>query len=319
MSKLQKNGEAEMKLRSGGRLLDRMARYKFMYLILCPALLLVLVFCYLPMGGLIMAFQEYDIIRGISGSKFVGLDNFIQIFTLPKFLHAIKNTLLYSSVQLFLGTPFPIILAILFNELKQQRFKKIVQTVSYLPYFLSWISVIGMFYAFFAVDGTFNDFMVRIFGSDYTRTNILRESKYFLGIIFWSNIWKNIGWNSIIFLAAISGIDPTLYEAAMVDGCNRLKQILHITLPCLLPTIAIIFIMNTASLVSSNFEQVYGFQNLYIQEDTEVINTLVYRQGILNGEYSLSTAFGMAQGLVSFLLVFISNKIVKKGTGVGIW
>ena len=234
-------------------------------------------------------------------------------------MHAIKNTLIYSGVQLIFGTPFPIILAILFNELKQQRFKKVVQTISYLPYFLSWISVIGMFYAFFAVDGTFNDFMVWIFGAEYERVNILTKSEYFLGVIFWSNIWKNIGWNSIIFLAAISGIDPTLYEAAMVDGCNRFRQIIHITLPSILPTIAIIFIMNTATLVTSNFEQVYGFQNLYVQEDTEVINTLVYRQGILNAEYSLSTAFGMAQGLVSFLLVFVSNKIVKKATGVGIW
>lgn len=298
---------------------QRMAKYKFLYLILAPAFVLVLVFCYLPMFGLIMAFQDYDIIAGIAGSRFVGLDNFIKIFTIPKFLLAIKNTLLYSSVQIFLGTPFPIALALLFNELKCAKFKKTVQTISYLPYFFSWISAIGMFYAFFALDGTYNDIMAKIVGEGYKRVNILTDAKNFVGILFWSNIWKNIGWNSIIFLAAITGIDSSIYEAAVVDGCSRIKQVWYITLPCLLPTIAIIFIMNTAGLVTSNFEQVFGFQNLYIQEKTEVINTLVYRQGILNGEYSLSTAFGMAQGIVSFILVFVTNKIVKRVTGIGIW
>ncbi len=313
------NQSRRAKERSRNDTLAKMIRYKYLYLIAAPALLLVLTFCYLPMFGLVMAFQEYDIIRGIAGSKFIGLDNFIKIFTIPKFLLAIKNTLIYSSVQLVFGTPFPILLAILFNELKMQRFKKVVQTVSYMPYFLSWISVVGMVYGFFAIDGTYNDIMTKIIGEGYERTNILTNADNFLGIIFWTNIWKNIGWNSIIFLAAITGIDASIYEAAVVDGCSRFKQIIYITIPCLLPTIAIIFIMNTATLVTSNFEQVYGFQNLYTQEQTEVINTLVYRQGILNAEYSLSTAFGMAQGIVSFLLVFVSNKIVKKFSGVGIW
>lgn len=300
-------------------LLSRMVKYRFLYLILAPALILVLVFCYLPMFGLVIAFQDYDIIGGITASKFVGLENFVKIFTMPKFTKAIINTVKYSSVQLFLGLPFPIILALLFNELRMLRFKRVVQTVSYLPYFLSWISVVGMFSAFFALDGTYNTFMATIVGESYEAKNILTDADNFLGILFWTNIWKNIGWNSIIFLAAITGIDPTLYEAAMVDGCNRFKQVLYITIPCLLPTIAIIFIMNTASLVTLNFEQVFGFQNIYIQEETEVINTLVYRQGILNAEYSLSTAFGMFQGAVSFALVCITNFIVKRISGVGIW
>ena len=238
---------------------------------------------------------------------------------MPKFLKAIKNTVVYSAVNIFIGTPFPIILALMFNELRNQKFKKTVQTISYLPYFLSWISVIGMFYAIFATDGFYNQVMAKIVGESYKAKNILMDSKNFLGVIFWSNQWKNIGWNSIIFLAAITGIDPSLYEAARVDGCSRFKQTLYITLPSIMPTIAIVFIMSTASLVTSNFEQVFGFQNLYTQEDTEVINTLVYRQGIQNAEYSLSTAFGLVQGIVSFSLVFITNKIVKKASGVGIW
>lgn len=307
---------------SGGywsQLGKRMSRYKFVYLALLPAMILTFVFHYLPMGGLIMAFQDYDIIKGMGGSQWVGFDNFVKIFTLPKFLGAIKNTVIYSGVGILFGTWFPIILALLFNELKSQRFKKTVQTISYLPYFLSWVSVIGMFYGIFATNGSYNDIMAAIVGDGYERTNILTNPDNFLGIIFWSNQWKNIGWSSIVYLAAITGIDPTLYEAAVVDGCNRLKQAIHITIPGILPTIAILFIMNMAGLVASNFEQVFGFQNIYTQEQTEVINTLVYRQGILNGEYSLSTAFGISQGVVSFVLVWVSNRIVKKGTGVGIW
>lgn len=145
------------------------------------------------------------------------------------------------------------------------------------------------------------------------------DSKNFLPILFLSNLWKNVGWSSVIYLAAITGIDPTLYESATVDGCGRLKQVWYITLPGIMPTIIILFIMATGSLVTSNFEQVYGFQNVFTQEQTEVINTLVYRQGIQNAQYSLATAFGVVQGAVSFLIVFVSNAIIKRATGTGIW
>jgi len=297
----------------------RIKRYRFMYLLVLPALLAVFIFKYLPLGGLVMAFQDYDIIGGIAKSPFVGFDNFVRILTTPKFLHAIKNTISYSSVILFLGAPFPILLAILFNEIRQTKIKKLVQTVTYLPHFISWISIIGMFYGVFALNGTYNDIMSAIFGENYERTNILCDPDNFIHILFWSGQWKNIGWNSVVYLAAITGIDPTLYEAAKVDGCGRIKQTLYITLPSILPTFIICFIMSMSSLVNISFEQVYGFQNIFTQEATEVINTLVYRQGILNGDYSMATAFGLMNGVVSFALVFFSNLIVKKGTGVGIW
>lgn len=296
----------------------KIKRYKFLYILLLPALVYTILFAYIPMAGLVMAFQEYDIIGGITASPFVGFDNFIKVFSTPKMLHAIKNTLIYSSVSLFLGTPFPIILALLLNEINAKYFKKVTQTISYLPHFLSWISVVGMFYTFFATYGTYNDILASIIGG-YERTNILMDSKYFLPVIFWSGIWKSIGWNSIIYLAAIAGVDQSMYEAAKVDGCGKFKQVFYITLPSIMPTIIILFIMATGSLVTSNFEQVYGFQNLYTQEDTEVINTLIYRMGIQNGQYSLSTAFGFAQSLVSFMIVFTSNMIVKKLSGTGIW
>ena len=299
--------------------LSIMKKYRANYILILPALLSVFVFCYMPMAGIVIAFQKYDIIGGIFNSEFVGFDNFIKIFTTPKFLSAIKNTLLYSGVNIVFGTPFPIILAILLNELRSRFFRNTIQTISYLPYFLSWISVIGIFQVLFSSEGTVNAVLLKIFGENYTPVNILMDSKYFLGIIFWSGQWKNVGWSSIVFLAAITGINQSLYEAAAVDGCSRFKQIFYITLPSIMPTIAIVFIMATASLVVSNFDQVYGFQNAYIQESTEVINTLVYREGILNAEYSMATAFGIAQGVVSFMLVFITNMIVKKVSDVGIW
>jgi ABC-type polysaccharide transport system, permease component len=271
------------------------------------------------MLGVIMSFQEFNIFKGFLGSKFVGLDNFIKIFTDPVFLKAIGNTLLYSSVILFLGFPCPIILALLFNELKGTFFKRLVQTVSYLPYFLSWISVVALFYAFFEMSGPFNDFKALIFGQAIERTNILMDSNKFLGILFGTHLWKNLGWSSVIFLAAIAGIDPQLYEASIMDGCGRWKQIIHITIPSILPTVMIIFILSSGSLVTSNFEQVFGFQNLYTMEQTQVVNTVVYKMGIQQGNYSIATAFGLAQGVVSFMIVYVVNKISKKLSSISIW
>ncbi len=300
-------------------LIAKIKRYKFLYLLLLPAVVYVFIFNYITIGGVIIAFQNYDIVGGIFSSPFVGLKNFALVFSNPKMLHAIKNTLIYSSVGLFLGTPFPIILALLLNELKQQTFKKVVQTISYLPYFLSWISVVGMLSTFFAAYGTYNDILANILGDSYERVNILMNPDWFLPVLFWSGTWKTIGWSSIVYLAAIVGIDQSMYEAATIDGCSKFKQVFYITIPSIMPTIIILFILATGGLVNSNFEQVFGFQNLYTQEATETINTLIFRMGIQNGQYSLSTAFGLTQNFVSFIIVYFSNVLIKKLSGTGIW
>jgi putative aldouronate transport system permease protein len=305
--------------RNKGNFISIFLKYKYLYILIIPSILFTLVIQYATWFGVVTAFQHFDIVKGFFNSKFVGFDNFIQIFETPKFLFAIKNTILYSSVNLFCGFPFPIILAILFNEMRTGFFKRFTQTVSYLPHFLSWVSVITMFYAFFSLEGGFNDFRTLIYGADIERINILTNANYFLPIIFLSNLWKNVGWNTVIFLATITGISPTLYEAAKVDGCGKLRQIFHVTLPGIANTVVIVFIISIGGLLNSNFEQVFGFQNVYIQEQTEVISTLVYRQGILGGNYSLATAFGLAQGIVSFILVFCANKISKKVSGIGLW
>lgn len=297
----------------------KIKRNSSMYLLLIPAVVAVIVFGYLPLLGIAIAFKDYDVLVGFAKSPWVGFENFKMIFTTPSFLTAIKHTLCYSTFNLFAKLPFPVILAVLINELSSKRFKKTVQTITYLPHFLSWATVIGFAYSMFALRGGYNDIMAAIFGESYERVNILMDSKYFWGVLFFSGLWKEVGWSSIIYLAAITSIDPSLYEAARVDGANRFQQILKITIPAICPTVVIILIMNIGSIVTNNFEQVYGFQNVYTQDKTEVIGTLTYRMGIQAGRYSEATAFGLTQGLVSFTLVAITNKISKKISNIAIW
>lgn len=300
-------------------MMSRLKRYRSLYLLVIPAMAAVFMFQYLPLLGVIMAFQNFDIFKGFSGSEYVGLANFHKIVTDPKFHLAISNTLLYSSVNLFFGFPMPIIFALMLNEIRNIMFKRVVQTISYLPHFLSWISVVTLFYEIFSMQGPFNQIRGMIIGNGFKPTNILMDPNYFLWIVYSSNLWKTIGWSSIVYLAAIAGIDQEQYEAATIDGCKRFGKILYITIPSIMPTVLILFILNIGNLVNSNFEQIYGFQNLYTVNRTEVINTLVYKIGIQNGDYSLSTAFGLAQGVVSSILVLTANKIVKKLGGNSLW
>ncbi len=293
--------------------------YKTAYLLILPALILVFFLAYVPYGGLVLAFKNFDILMGVWKSPWVGFDNFKEIFSQPSMLLAIKNSFVYGVVIQFLGMPFPVILALLFNEIRNARFKKVVQTVSYLPHFLSWITVVGLFGSIFSLEGTFNSIMKTIIGDSYEATNILYNPDNFLAIIFTTHLWKQIGWSSVIFLAAIVGIDPTLYEAATVDGCSKFKQVLHITVPGIRGTVLTVFIMSLGSLFNTSFEQVYGFQNVYIQQETDTINTLIYRLGIQNGKYSLATAFGLAQGLVALSLLLMSNYTSKKLFEVSIY
>lgn len=299
--------------------LHNIYKHRYAYTLILPAVAFVFVFAYLPFPGIIIAFQKYDIINGVFGSPWVGFDNFKTIFLGETMLRAIGNSFLYGGINLVLGFPFPIILAILFNEIRNVRFKKTVQTIVYMPHFLSWISVVGLFYTMLSIDGALNGLLAQIFGEGFVRKNILMDSNYFLPIIFLSYLWKSIGWSSVIYLAAISGIDPTLYEAASIDGCGKLRQAWHITVPGMFPTIVIVLVMSLGTFFNVNFEQVFGFQNVYTQEATEVISTVIYRQGIQNGKYSLATAFGLAQGLVSIVLLLGANACAKKIFSISIW
>ncbi len=299
--------------------IGNIVRHRYAYILLLPAMIVVFLFCYLPLAGIVLAFKDFNIYDGFLGSPWVGLDNFKLIFQQRSMLLAIKNTLVLSILTIFGGFPFPIILAILFNEIRNMKFKKVVQTVSYMPHFLSWASVIGLLYSFFALGGPVNQILGMIFGEGYVAKNFLMDSSYFLPIAFWSNLWKTVGWNSVLYLAAIAGIDPSLYEAATIDGAGKFKQMWHITLSGIKTTAVIVLVMNMGSLFSNNFELVYGLQNVYTIDDTEVINTLIYRSGIQNGNYSAATAFGLAQGLITVILILTANAVSKKVADVSLW
>lgn len=294
--------------------LKRIVRDKYLYLMLLPAVAVMLIFKYLPMGGLLMAFEDYSPFKGIFGSKWVGFANFVKIFTQPKFTTAIRNTLVVSLLDLVIGFPAPILLALLINELENKVFKRIVQTVSYLPHFLSWISVVGIVSILFGRDGIVND--IRIALGAQERIVFLAKQEWFIWFLLGTMVWKERGWGTVIHLANLSSISPDLYEAANIDGANRLQQIRYITIPHMMPTVIVLLIFKMGTLFSSNFELIYGMQNPYI--DFEVISTIVFQTGIKTGNYSVATAIGLMEGLVALILVLGSNWISKKVTGDGI-
>lgn len=294
--------------------LKKLKRDKYQYVMLLPAFFVTLIFAYIPMFGLVMAFQNFSIFDGFLHSEWVGLDNFIKIFTQSKFTTAIWNTLLVSVLNLLICFPAPIILALLINELEHERFKKVTQTISYLPHFLSWISVVGLATVLLGKDGVINDFCVALGAAE--RVTFLSKQELFLPIIVLLNLWKETGWGTVIHLANLSSINPELYEAASVDGATRLQKIWFITLPHMIPTVMILLIFKMGTLFASNFELIYGLQNPFI--DFEVISTIIYQTGIKSGNYSMSTAIGFAEGLIALLLVFGSNWFSKKTSGSGI-
>lgn len=287
------------------------------YILLLPAIVITFIFSYLPMPGILMAFQDYNIFKGLTGSPWVGLKHIIDIGRLPALSHAVRNTVMLSVLTLSISFPAAITLALLFNELKVGAFKRVVQTLSYLPYFLSWISVIGIAYTFLSIYGNINDLSVAILGEGTERVMFLSKQQLFVPILLMLTLWKEVGWNSIIYLAAISGIDEQLYEAAKMDGATRFQQTMHITLPCIKPTIIILLIFSMGGIFKSNFELVYGMQNAFINFD--VISTIVYSRGIQQANYSMAAAVGFTEGLISFMLVFIANKVAKKISDVYIW
>ena len=303
-------------------LLTRVFYYKELYLLLIPAFALAVVFCYLPMVGVIVAFKNFDMFAAARPLEAMfkspwadnyGFKYFIDIFTTKAMSGAILNTLFLSVVSLVICFPFPIILAIMVNEIKNTFGKRTVQTISYLPQFLSWIAVIGIFQSFLASEGALNDLLVWISGGKFERVMFLSKNELFIPVVVFINLWKTLGWSAIIYFAAITAIDNSLYEAAEIDGAGRLKQITNILLPSIMPVVSIIFILNMGSFFRSNFELIYGLQNPFINFET--IDTMVFKSGLLSGDYSSSTALGLTQGVVSIILVLITNAISKKMSG----
>lgn len=291
-------------------------RNKSLYIMILPIVIYYLVFHYYPMYGAQIAFKNYKPIKGILESDWVGFKHFITFFKSVYAERLIGNTLMINLKNLIFGFPAPIILALLLNEVKNMRFKRTIQTVSYLPHFISSVVICGMVIKFVATDGFITKFLT-LFG--YTKQNLLLNPDLFQPIYVISEIWQGIGWESIIYIAAISGINSELYEAAKIDGAGKWKQTWHVTLPSIRPTIVTMLILRVGSMMNLGFEKVFLLYNEAVYEKADVISTYVYRKGIEELGYSFSTAVGLMNSVINLILLVTANKISKKYTESGLW
>lgn len=284
-----------------------------------PVIVYFIVFKYVPMGGIVIAFKNYKIKQGIFGSAWCGLDNFTKAFATPTFARSVKNTLVISGLKLLFGFPAPILLALMLNEVTHIRFKKTVQTITYLPHFLSWVVLAGMFQQLLSPNnGAVNAVLKQVFGLKDS-IYFLGSNQYFRGTLIVTDIWKNVGWSSILYLATISGIDPALYEAATVDGASRWQCTRYITLPSLVSTIVVMLILNIGSIMDAGFDQVFNLYNSAVYQTGDIIDTYVYRYGLGDMKYSLATAVGLFKNVIAFVLVVGTNLIARRISGEGIW
>lgn len=274
------------------------------------------VFCYVPMYGAIIAFKRYSIGEGIWNSPWVGFSNFISFFNDINCLRVIKNTFLISLYDILWGFPAPLILALLLNEVKNKYFKKTVQTLTYLPYFVSMIVVCGIITDFTSSNGLVSQ-LLSYFG--FEKMNLLNQSGLFRSIFISTGIWQNVGWSSIIYLAALTNIDPELYEAAVIDGAGRWKQLLHITLPGIAPTVIILLILRMGSIMNVGYEKIILLYNPLTYDTADVISSYVYRRGLLNADYSYSAAIGLFNSAINLIFLVATNWLSKRSTENSLW
>ncbi|MET3849355.1 ABC transporter permease subunit [Paenibacillus sp. OAE614] len=293
-----------------------MIRNRYIYLILLPVIAYYIVFHYGPMYGLQIAFKDYGLADGIWGSPWVGFDHFKSFFRNYYFWRLIRNTVLINIYELLFAFPASIILALLLNEIRKGYFKRIVQTISYLPHFISIVVVVGMMIDFFARDGLVNNLLLMI---GLQPIAFMQEPEWFRFMYISSGIWQGIGWGSIIYLASIANIDPTLYDAARIDGAGRWKQTLHITLTGIMPTIVIMFILNIGSMLSVGSEKIILMYNPITYETADVISTYVYRKGILGADFGYTAAVGLFNSVISFILIVLANSISKRVSEHKLW
>lgn len=286
-------------------------------IMLLPTIVFFIIFRYGPMYGLTMAFTDFRVNLGIMGSPWVGLDNFEEIFSMATFGRAVRNTLIISLLKLVAGFPAPIILALVLNEVRHLRFKKVVQTISYLPYFLSWVVLAGVFIQLLSPSTGLVNYILGIFG--IKPIYFMGDNAWFRPMLVVTSVWKTMGWSSIIYLAAITSIDQSMYEAALCDGANRYQRMWHITIPHILPTITVLLILNIGHLLDAGFDQIFNLYNGAVYETSDIIDTYVYRLGIGDMRYSQATAVGFFKNVIGFILVMGTNFVSKKITDSGIW
>jgi putative aldouronate transport system permease protein len=311
-----RNQSAVPPMRSKGLIRD-VIRDKYLYLMILPGVLYFLVFKYVPMYGLIMAFQDYKPHLGFGDSPWIGLKHFERFFTEPQFWMLLRNTALLAIYNLVFFFPLPIVLALMLNELRHEGYKRFVQTLVYIPHFVSWVVVVGIFYLLFTTEGgLFNELLFWLTG---TKIAFLLEPEWFRTMIITQSIWKEVGWGTIIFLAALSGVDLQLYEAARMDGANRWRQLWHITLPAIRSTIVILLILRLGNFLDTGFEHIYLMLTSTNREVGDVFDTYVYVKGLTQAQYSYSAAVGMFKSIIGLILVLGANWLAKKFGEEGIY
>lgn len=311
--------EDTRKMRNNGYvpLWTQYKRSKYLLLLLFPVIAWYFIFAYLPMYGIIISFKDFKPLLGIVGSPWVGFDNFKLLWDpYSGFLPAVKNTLIISMYHIVFGFPAPIILALLFNELRLKIFKRVSQTISYLPHFFSWVVMAGLLDAILSPSTGAVNVIIQWFGFD--PVYFLGDKEWFRFTLITSGIWKEVGWGSIIYLAALASIDPDLYEAAVLDGANRWKQALYITLPSLLPVISFMFILRIGGLLDGGFDQIFNLYNASVYEVSDIIDTFVYRAGLTSMQYSFATTVGLFKNVIAFALILLTNYAVKKAGQEGL-
>jgi putative aldouronate transport system permease protein len=298
------------------RLSTRIWKARFLYLLILPTIIYFFIFAYLPFVGLQIAFKDFQIFKGMWASPWVGFDHFIDVFTSVKFPQLIRNTLLISFYKLMFGFPVPILFALLLNEVRILWFKKTIQTVTYFPHFLSWVIFAGIIFNFIGPLGIIN-LVLKDIGIE--PINFMTNPDYFRSILVITGILKEFGWGAIIYLAALSGLDPQLYEAAKIDGAGKLRQIWHITLPGLRSTIVLLFILSLGHILDAGFDQVFMLYNGAVLGVGDIIDTYVYRVGLLEAQYEMATAVGLFKGVVGMVLIVTANKVIRRLGEKSLW
>lgn len=293
-------------------------RDKYLYLLILPGIVWFIIFCYIPMYGVQIAFKDFSMAKGIEVSPWVGFLQFETLFSAPTFPQVLRNTFIISILKLIFSFPAPIILALLLNELRQVKFKKVVQTVLYLPHFISWVVLAGLLSTFLhPTTGFVNEILTKVFGMK--PINFLAEKSMFRGVLIITDIYKGMGWGTIVYLAALSSVDVEQYEAAVVDGANKWQQVWHITLPAIRSVMVILFILSLGNILSAGFDQIFNLYNSSVYEVADIIDTYVYRQGIVSTKYSLSSAAGLFKSLVALVLITLTNYAARLLGEEGLW
>lgn len=292
-------------------------KYKSFFFMFLPTLIFFIIFKYIPVFGNVIAFKNFSIKEGIWGGEWVGLAHFYELFTAPSFYEVFRNTLTISFSKLLVNFPTPIVFAILLNEIGNKYFKKTVQTLSYLPHFISWVVLASIFKQFLSPSTGPINILIKQFGG--TPIYFLGDPKIFPYVLVFTSLWQSLGWSSIVYLAAISGIDPGLYEAATMDGANRFHKMVHITVPSIAPVMVIMFILAVGKITTDDFDQIYNFLSPAVYSTGDVIGTYVYRKGIVDMSYEFSTAVGLFQNVIAFALVVVTNLFAKRVGDYGIW